>query len=112
MKLEDVKVTRVLIEDTVSGEHEVRDADGAMAFAVKDGELKISVVGSFGAAAIMEIISFLGTMVAVGAKGPAAKLAASRLALLALTDGMTDQSEADRVISVSAANEVVYGVES
>ena len=112
MKLEDVKVARVLIEDTVSGGHEVRDADAAMAFAVKDRELKISVVGVFRAEAILEIISFLGTMVAVGAKSPGAKLAVGRLALCALTEGMTDQAEAERVICRSAANEVVYGVES
>lgn len=112
MKIEDVKIVRVLVEDTVTGANEIRDAESVMAFAIKDGHLMTTTVGAFRPSGLAEICQCLGAIIAAGAPEGEKGLMMARIALAALADGLTNRLQADEISAKSAENEVIYGVES
>lgn len=112
MKIEDVKIVRVLVEDTATGVNEIRDAESVMAFTIKDGGLKATIIGAFRTSGFAEICQCLGATIAAAAPEGEKGLMMAYIALAALADGLANRPQADEISAKSAENEVIYGVES
>lgn len=114
MKYEDVKIRRITVETNAMGVKELENLDSVVLFGVQSGEVVMGAIGEISAVEIIEMASDLGSAIGAGLRGldPALRLTAAKVAARALIMGSVNGPAIDKISAASAANEVVFGIES